>query len=54
MTRAVRVLIVVVGLIGAYVTVAAPVVQAFDGGPIPLCNPDNPGKCLKGIKPPNN
>jgi hypothetical protein len=50
MKRAVRLLIVVVGLIGAYVTVAAPVLQAFDGGPIPLCNPNTPEKCIKQIK----
>lgn len=50
MKRAVRLLIVVVGLIGAYVTVAAPVLQAFDGGPIPMCNPENP-KCVKIVKP---
>jgi hypothetical protein len=46
MKRAVRWMIVVVGLVGAYVTVAAPLLSAFDGGPIPMCNPDNP-KCKK-------
>jgi hypothetical protein len=46
MKRAIRLAIVVVGLIGAYVTVAAPLLSAFDGGPIPMCNPANP-KCQK-------
>jgi len=46
MKRAVKWMIVVVGLVGASLTVAAPVMQAFDGGPIPMCNPDNP-KCKK-------
>jgi hypothetical protein len=46
MKRAVKWMIVVVGLVGASLTVAAPVMSAFDGGPIPMCNPDNP-KCKK-------
>jgi len=46
MKRAVKWMIVVVGLVGASLTVAAPVMSAFDGGPIPMCNPDNP-KCTK-------
>lgn len=50
MQRAVRMLIVLVGLIGASLTVAAPLLSAFDGGPIPMCNPANP-KCGKwGVK----
>ncbi len=46
MKRVVRWMIVVVGLVGASLTVAAPLVSAFDGGPLPMCNPDNP-KCTK-------
>ncbi len=46
MKRAVRWMIVVVGLVGASLTVAVPLMYAFDGGPIPMCNPDNP-KCKK-------
>jgi hypothetical protein len=46
MKRAVKWMIVLVGLVGASLTVAAPVMSAFDGGPIPMCNPDNP-KCKK-------
>ena len=42
MKRAIRLAIVVVGLMGAYTTIAS----AFDGGPIPMCNPYNP-KCQK-------
>jgi hypothetical protein len=46
MKHAMKWLIVMVGLVGASLTVAAPVMQAFDGGPIPMCNPNNP-KCTK-------
>jgi hypothetical protein len=46
MKRAVKWMIVVVGLVGASLTVAVPLVSAFDGGPIPLCNPSNPA-CTK-------
>jgi hypothetical protein len=42
MKRAIRMMIVVVGLMGAYATIAS----AFDGGPIPLCNPYSPS-CKK-------
>ena len=37
MQRAIRMLILMVGLAGAYVAVAAPMLPAPDGGPIPLC-----------------
>ena len=46
MKHAMKWFIVMVGLVGASLTVAAPVMSAFDGGPIPMCNPDNP-KCTK-------
>jgi hypothetical protein len=49
MKRAVRFLVLVAGLIGAYVTVAAPLLSA-DGGPIPMCNPWNP-KCTQIERP---
>jgi hypothetical protein len=39
MKRAVRMLILMVGLVCTYEAVIAPVLYAFDGGPIPLCNP---------------
>jgi hypothetical protein len=38
MKRAIRSLILMVGLTIAFVTVASPLLSA-DGGPIPLCNP---------------
>lgn len=47
MKRAILWMAVMVGLVGASLTVAAPLMSAFDGGPIPMCNPDNP-KCIKG------
>jgi hypothetical protein len=46
MKRAIRLAIVVVGLMGAYTTIAS----AFDGGPIPMCNPYNT-KCQKWETP---
>jgi hypothetical protein len=46
MKRAIRLLIAVVGLLGAYVMVSAPLLEAFDGGPIPMCNPNNP-RCIR-------
>lgn len=48
MKRAARFIIVVVGLIGAYMTVAAPLFA--DGGPIPMCNPWDT-KCTKLERP---
>src|ERR1043166_8305365 len=47
MKRAVKWMIVLVGLVGASLTVVTPTLSAFDGGPIPLCNPNNPN-CTKG------
>ncbi len=46
MKRAVRMLFLMVGLVCTYVAVAAPIVPSFDGGPIPLCNP-NKANCPK-------
>ena len=37
MKRAVRMLILMVGLVCTYVAVAAPVLPVPDGGPIPVC-----------------
>lgn len=42
MKRAVRILLLMVGMVCTYVSVAAPVVPAPDGGPIPLCPPRKP------------
>jgi hypothetical protein len=46
MKRAIRMFLLMVGLVGALTAVAAPLVPVSDGGPIPLCNPKNP-KCQK-------
>jgi hypothetical protein len=45
MKRAVRMLILMVGLAGTYVAIATPILNA-ELGPMPLCNPNNP-KCSK-------
>ena len=39
MKRAVRVLLLMVGLACTYVAVAAPMIASPDGGPIPVCSP---------------
>jgi len=39
MKRAVRMLILMVGLVCTYAAVAVPAFTAPDGGPIPVCNP---------------
>ena len=45
MKRAIRLLILMVGVVGACSALAAPMLPS-DGGPIPMCNPKNP-KCTK-------
>lgn len=45
MKRAVRMLILMVGLACTYVAIATPILNA-ELGPMPLCNPNNP-KCSK-------
>jgi hypothetical protein len=45
MKRAVRVVILMLGLVGTYVAVAAPRVPAPDGGPIPMCPPKKGPNC---------
>jgi len=46
MNRLVRMVILMVGMLGAYTALAAPVLPAPDGGPLPLCDPAK--KCTKG------
>lgn len=48
MKRSLRALILLVGLVGTYLYAAVPRVPAPDGGPIPLCPPDNGKKCQLG------
>lgn len=45
MKRTIRMLILMVGVVGACSALAAPLLPS-DGGPIPMCNPKNP-KCTK-------
>jgi len=45
MKYAIRVLVLMVGVVGACSALAAPMLPS-DGGPIPMCNPANP-KCTK-------
>jgi hypothetical protein len=39
MKRAVRMLILMLGLVCTYVAVATPMLPAPEGGPMPTCNP---------------
>ena len=39
MKRAIRMSVLMCGLVGTYVAAAIPQVPAMDGGPIPLCPP---------------
>lgn len=45
MKRAVRVLLLMVGLVCAYEAVAAPKIVSPDGGPIPVCSPKRHDDC---------
>jgi len=45
MEYAIRVLVLMVGVVGACSALAAPMLPS-DGGPISMCNPANP-KCTK-------
>jgi hypothetical protein len=42
MKRAIRISVLIVGLVGTYVAAAVPQVAAPDGGPILLCPPGKP------------
>jgi len=39
MKRAIRIAILIVGLVGTFMAAAAPLVPAADGGPLILCPP---------------
>jgi hypothetical protein len=48
MKHAIRISVLMVGLVGTYVVAALPMVAALDGGSIPLCPPQlagQTGKC---------
>jgi hypothetical protein len=44
MNRAIRMLVLAVGVMGAISALAAPLMPVSDGGPIPMCSPKKP-KC---------
>jgi hypothetical protein len=60
MKLAIRISILMVGLVGTYVAAAVPQVPALDGGPIPLCPPRTQqlhaqqlqNRCASAQKPP--
>jgi hypothetical protein len=54
MKHAVRISILMFGLVGTFVTAAVPQVSAPDGGPIITCPPQQQlqGKCSGGQQPP--
>lgn len=55
MKHAIRISILMCGLVGTYVAAAVPQVPAPDGGPIYLCPPQQQqlqGKCPSGQQPP--
>jgi len=41
MKRAIRIAILIVGLVGTFIVAAVPTVPAADGGPIFVCPPGN-------------
>jgi hypothetical protein len=47
MKRAIRISVLMFGLVGTYVAAAVPQVPAPDGGPLPLCPPQQQleGRC---------
>jgi hypothetical protein len=52
MKYAIRISILMLGLVGTYVAAAVPQVAAPDGGPILLCPPSQPkSKCDPGLPP---
>jgi hypothetical protein len=50
MTRLIRISLLMLGLAGTYAAAAIPQVPARDGGPIPLCVPNDP-KCIPQMPP---
>ncbi len=43
MKRAIRIAILIVGLVGTFLTATVPLVPAADGGPLILCPPKQAG-----------
>jgi hypothetical protein len=48
MKQAIRVGILMCGLVGTYVAAAVPQVPAPDGGPLPVCPPTAQERCPNG------
>ena len=48
MKLAIRIAILIVGLVGTFLTATAPLVPAADGGPLPLCPPRST-KCQSSL-----
>ena len=54
MKRTIRISVLMFGLVGTYVVAAVPQVPAPDGGPLPLCPPQQQleNKCTGQTQPP--
>jgi len=52
MKRAIRIAVLIVGLVGTFIVAAAPPVPAADGGPIFVCPPGH--KCQVDLPPMNS
>ena len=50
MKRAIRITVLIVGVVGTYLAAAVPQVPALDGGPIILCPPRQPN-CQNNLPP---
>jgi len=50
MKRAIRIAVLIVGLVGTFIVAAVPPVPAADGGPIFLCPPGNK-HCQQNLPP---
>lgn len=48
MTRAIRILLLMVGLAGTYAAIVTPLLPTADGGPIPMCPPKKPNCTFSG------
>ncbi len=51
MKYAIRMSILMLGLVGTYVAAAVPQVPAPEGGPMFLCPPQSTAKCNPGMPP---
>jgi hypothetical protein len=49
MKQAIRISVLMLGLVGTYVAAAVPQVPTPDGGPIFLCPPQQVGNCVAAV-----